>query len=74
MFMDISFNPKNKTLYIGPYFNEFLGMRHVNSQALFSVVYSTDMQDLWISVKEMIERISAKERAKGHDQFIVALQ
>uniref|UniRef100_A0A673IMJ8 Uncharacterized LOC107724121 n=1 Tax=Sinocyclocheilus rhinocerous TaxID=307959 RepID=A0A673IMJ8_9TELE len=33
----------------------------------------TDMQDLWISVKEMIERISAEQRAEGHDQFIVAL-
>ncbi|XDV33641.1 hypothetical protein PO909_003970 [Leuciscus waleckii] len=33
----------------------------------------TDMQDLWTSVKELIERISAKERVKGHDDFIVAL-
>lgn len=34
----------------------------------------TDMQDLWISVKELIERISAEERVKGHDDFIVALR
>ncbi|XDV34101.1 hypothetical protein PO909_004305 [Leuciscus waleckii] len=33
----------------------------------------TDLQDLWISVKELIERISAEERVKGHEDFIVAL-
>ncbi|XP_056091341.1 uncharacterized protein si:ch211-288g17.4 [Rhinichthys klamathensis goyatoka] len=33
----------------------------------------TDMQDLWISVKELIERISAQKRVKGNDDFIVAL-
>ncbi|KAK2887518.1 hypothetical protein Q8A67_015746 [Cirrhinus molitorella] len=32
----------------------------------------TDMQDLWISVKKMIEKISAEEGAKEHDKFIVA--
>ncbi|XP_043074106.1 uncharacterized protein si:ch211-288g17.4 [Puntigrus tetrazona] len=31
------------------------------------------MQDLWISVKEMIEKISAEQRAAGHDPFIVSL-
>lgn len=84
--MDISVNPTNKTQCNGSFKIQskhctlghismtFLGMGNVNSLALFSVVYSTDMQDLWISVKEMIERISAKQRAKGHDQFIVALQ
>ncbi|RXN09693.1 hypothetical protein ROHU_031360 [Labeo rohita] len=34
----------------------------------------TDMQDLWMSVKEMIKRINAEEGAKGHDKFIVALR
>ncbi|XP_067282680.1 uncharacterized protein si:ch211-288g17.4 [Pseudorasbora parva] len=33
----------------------------------------TDMQDLWISLREMIERISAEQRVKGHDHFIVAV-
>ncbi|XP_016146622.1 uncharacterized protein [Sinocyclocheilus grahami] len=33
----------------------------------------TDLQDLWISVKEMIKKISAEEGVKGHDHFIVAL-
>ncbi|KAG1948661.1 uncharacterized protein LOC120483683 isoform X2 [Pimephales promelas] len=32
------------------------------------------MQDLWISVKQLIERISAEGRVKGHDDFIVALR
>ncbi|XP_073677511.1 uncharacterized protein [Garra rufa] len=34
----------------------------------------TAMQDLWISVKKMIEKISAEEGVKGHDKFIVALR
>ncbi|ROL45759.1 hypothetical protein DPX16_11454 [Anabarilius grahami] len=33
----------------------------------------TDMQDLWISLKEMVERIAAEERVKGQDHFIVSL-
>lgn len=33
----------------------------------------TDMQDLWISLKEMVERIGAEERVKGQDNFIVSL-
>lgn len=63
------------TQYTGPYFyGIFLGMRVGNSLPLFSVWYSTDMQDLWMSVKEMIKRINAEEGAKGHDKFIVALR
>lgn len=34
----------------------------------------TDLQDLWISVKEMIKKISAEEEAKGRDHFLVALK
>ncbi|KAK9957913.1 hypothetical protein ABG768_012113 [Culter alburnus] len=33
----------------------------------------TEMQDLWISLKEMVERIAAEERVKGQDKFIVSL-
>ncbi|KTF92973.1 hypothetical protein cypCar_00037166 [Cyprinus carpio] len=33
----------------------------------------TDMQDLWISLKEMMKRISDEQRAAGHDQLIVAV-
>uniref|UniRef100_A0A8C1PKG7 Uncharacterized LOC109066463 n=1 Tax=Cyprinus carpio TaxID=7962 RepID=A0A8C1PKG7_CYPCA len=33
----------------------------------------TDMQDLWISLKEMMKRISDEQRAGGHDQLIVAV-
>ncbi|XP_001333900.3 uncharacterized protein si:ch211-288g17.4 [Danio rerio] len=33
-----------------------------------------DMHDLWISLKEMIEKVNAEEKAKGHDDFIVALR
>ncbi|XP_051729831.1 uncharacterized protein LOC127501703 isoform X8 [Ctenopharyngodon idella] len=34
----------------------------------------TDMQDLWISLKEMVERVSAEGRVKGQDNFIVSLR
>ncbi|XP_048059286.1 uncharacterized protein si:ch211-288g17.4 [Megalobrama amblycephala] len=33
----------------------------------------TEMQDLWISLKDMVERIAAEERVKGQDKFIVSL-
>lgn len=48
-------------------------MQSLLTQLLFPVLYSTELQDLWISVKELIERISAEERVKGRDDFIVAL-
>ncbi|XP_056336379.1 uncharacterized protein si:ch211-288g17.4 [Danio aesculapii] len=33
-----------------------------------------DLQDFWISLKEMIEKVSAEEKANGHDDFIVTLR
>ncbi|KTF87257.1 hypothetical protein cypCar_00022476 [Cyprinus carpio] len=34
----------------------------------------TELQDLWISLKEMIKKITAEKEAKGHDHFIISLQ
>ncbi|XP_042632361.1 uncharacterized protein LOC109112387 [Cyprinus carpio] len=33
----------------------------------------TELQDLWISLKEMIKKITAEKEAKGHDHFIISL-